>query len=202
MQELYADVIIDISHEAIDRAFQYVIPEKLVSQIRTGCQVNIPFGRGNTMRTGYVIGISDRTEYDRTKMKTIDSVCTEGIAAPGRLVALAGWIKENYGSTMINALQTVMPVKKTVRSVVVRYVALAVDETDEIEYKYMKRNARAKLRLLRTLKGENIIPMSKVTGELGVSSATVKAMQEEGVITVTEDSQEKSFFLNWARNRC
>ena len=66
MQELYADVIIDISHEAIDRAFQYVIPEKLVSQIRTGCQVNIPFGRGNTMRTGYVIGISDRTEYDRT----------------------------------------------------------------------------------------------------------------------------------------
>ena len=45
MQELYADVIIDISHEAIDRAFQYVIPEKLVSQIRTGCQVNIPFGR-------------------------------------------------------------------------------------------------------------------------------------------------------------
>lgn len=40
------------------------------------------------MRTGYVIGISDRTEYDRTKMKTIDSVCTEGIAAPGRLVAL------------------------------------------------------------------------------------------------------------------
>ena len=177
MQELYADVIIDISHEAIDRAFQYVIPEKLVSQIRTGCQVNIPFGRGNTMRTGYVIGISDRTEYDRTKIKTIDSVCTEGIAAPGRLVALAGWIKENYGST-----------KKTVRSVVVRYVALAVDETDEIEYKYMKRNARAKLRLLRTLKGENIIPMSKVTGELGVSSATVKAMQEEGVITVTEDS--------------
>ncbi|MCQ5134526.1 hypothetical protein, partial [Coprococcus eutactus] len=63
-----------------------------------------------------------------------------------------------------------------------------VDETDEIEYKYMKRNARPKLRLLRTLKGENIIPMSKVTGELGVSSATEKAMQEEGVITVTEDS--------------
>lgn len=188
MQELYADVIIDISHEAIDRAFQYVIPEELVSQIRTGCQVNIPFGRGNTMRKGYVIGISDRTEYDRAKLKSIDSVCTEGIAAPGRLVALAGWIKENYGSTMINALQTVMPVKKTVRSVVVRYVALAVDETDEIEYKYMKKNARAKMRLLRALKGENIIPMSKVTGELGVSSAAVKAMQEEGVIAVTEDS--------------
>ena len=97
MQELYADVIIDISHEAIDRAFQYVIPEKLASQIRTGCQVNIPFGRGNTMRTGYVIGISDRTEYDRTKMKTIDSVCTEGIALP------ADWWPLPDGSRRITA---------------------------------------------------------------------------------------------------
>ena len=120
MQELYADVIIDISHEAIDRAFQYVIPEDLAPQIKIGCQVNIPFGRGNTMRKGYVIGITEHTDYDRSKMKAVDSVCTEGIAAPGRLVALAGWIKENYGSTMINALQTVMPVKRTIKSVVVR----------------------------------------------------------------------------------
>ena len=152
MQELYADVIIDISHEAIDRAFQYVIPENLVPQIKIGCQVNIPFGRGNAMRKGYVIGITEQTDYDRSKMKTVDSVCTEGVAAPGRLVALAGWIKENYGSTMINALQTVMPVKKTVKSVVVRYVVLAADDADRYEYKYMKRNATARLRLLRALR--------------------------------------------------
>lgn len=29
MREIYADVIIDISHEAIDRVFQYIIPEEL-----------------------------------------------------------------------------------------------------------------------------------------------------------------------------
>ncbi len=192
MQELYADVIIDISHEAIDRAFQYVIPEDLVPQIKIGCQVNIPFGRGNTMRKGYVIGITEHTDYDRSKMKTVDSVCTEGIAAPGRLVALAGWIKENYGSTMINALQTVMPVKKTVRSVVVRYVVLATDDADKYEYKYMKRNATARLRLLRALRKDNILPMNRVTGELGVSPAAVKAMQDDGVVKITEDSHYRT----------
>ena len=36
MQELYADVIIDISHEAIDRAFQYVIPEDLIQDVKIG----------------------------------------------------------------------------------------------------------------------------------------------------------------------
>lgn len=192
MQELYADVIIDISHEAIDRAFQYVIPENLVPQIKIGCQVNIPFGRGNAMRKGYVIGITEQTDYDRSKMKTVDSVCTEGVAAPGRLVALAGWIKENYGSTMINALQTVMPVKKTVKSVVVRYVVLATDDADRYEYKYMKRNATARLRLLRALRKDNILPMNRVTGELGVSSAAVKAMQDDGVVKITEDSRYRT----------
>ena len=61
---LYADVIVDISHEAIDRTFQYQIPEDLKGQIEIGSQVNIPFGRGNSVRTGYVIGLSDKTEYD------------------------------------------------------------------------------------------------------------------------------------------
>ena len=53
MREIYADVIIDISHEAIDRVFQYIIPEKLEGDVTVGCQVNIPFGRGNSMRKEY-----------------------------------------------------------------------------------------------------------------------------------------------------
>lgn len=112
MRGLYADVIIDISHEAIDRTFQYAIPDDIAGRIQIGSQVNIPFGKGNNLRKGYVIGISDSTEYDESRIKSIDSLCEDGVAAPGRLLALAAWIKENYGSTMINAIQTVMPVKK------------------------------------------------------------------------------------------
>ncbi len=189
MGELYADVIIDISHEAVDRVFQYIIPEKLQDKVKTGCQVNIPFGRGNTIRKGYVIGITESCEYDRTRIKPIESVCTEGVAVEGRLLALAVWIKENYGSTMINAIQTVMPVRKTVKAVVVRYVILTAENYDEIEYRYMKKNAKAKLRLLRALKARQVIPMSEVTGSLGVTSQTVKAMQEEGTVAVSEDSR-------------
>lgn len=112
----------------------------------------------------------------------------EGVAASGRLLALAGWIKENYGSTMINALQTVLPVKKTVRSVTVKYVALTAENTDELEYRYLKKNASARLRLLRALMQSKVLPMSVITGDLGVSSSTVKSMQNEGVLIVTEDN--------------
>ena len=33
---IYADIIVDISHENLDRSFQYLVPEKLEKDIRTG----------------------------------------------------------------------------------------------------------------------------------------------------------------------
>ena len=121
----YADIIIDISHEAIDRPFQYRIPDGLREDIRLGSMVKIPFGRGNHLRTGYVIGFSDQTEYQPDRIKEISELCDRSVPVEGRLLALAAWIRENYGSTMINAIRTVMPVKKTIRQLVDQVVVLA-----------------------------------------------------------------------------
>ena len=56
MTKNYARIIIDISHEKVDRTFDYRIPENLLADISVGTRVLIPFGRGNTMRKGYVVG--------------------------------------------------------------------------------------------------------------------------------------------------
>ena len=45
MAHRYASIIIDISHENVDRTFQYRIPEELQGKIQVGQQVRIPFGR-------------------------------------------------------------------------------------------------------------------------------------------------------------
>ena len=45
---IYADVIIDISHEKLDRDFQYRVPEELAQAIKPGVVVTVPFGEGNT----------------------------------------------------------------------------------------------------------------------------------------------------------
>lgn len=41
----YADVIIDISHEKVDRDFQYRIPLEMEQEINPGVVVTVPFGR-------------------------------------------------------------------------------------------------------------------------------------------------------------
>ena len=45
-QGRYANIIIDISHEKVDRTFQYKIPKELEGKIEAGMCVQIPFGAG------------------------------------------------------------------------------------------------------------------------------------------------------------
>ena len=57
MRTLYADIIVDISHEKLDKTFQYRVPERLRDRLEPGACVMIPFGNGNRLIKGYVVSI-------------------------------------------------------------------------------------------------------------------------------------------------
>lgn len=116
MAEQYASIIIDISHESVDRVFQYRIPETLLGRLRIGMQVCVPFGSGNRSRKGYVVELSERPDYDPEKIKTITGLVEGSVTADSRLIELAWWMKEQYGSTMNQALKTVLPVRRKVKA--------------------------------------------------------------------------------------
>ena len=80
---MYADIIVDISQEQLDKTFQYRIPPELENEVQIGVMVQIPFGRGNRLLTGYVIGIGSTPKIPAEKIKDIDSVSQSGIQAVG-----------------------------------------------------------------------------------------------------------------------
>ena len=49
---MFADIIIDIKHEKLDRIFQYRIPERLEGELEVGMEVLVPFGNGNRRTKG------------------------------------------------------------------------------------------------------------------------------------------------------
>lgn len=198
MSPKFADIIIDISHEAIDRSFQYRIPEELKGQIRIGSSVSIPFGRGNSVRKGYVIGISDEAKLEEDKIKEIISVNEKDVEASGSLIELAAFIRETYGSTMINALKTVMPIKEKVKGLVKKEVRLLIgqDDIEEAMARYEKKRAKAKIRLLNELSEDIVIPYQLVTGKLNISSQTLNGMVKDGVIAVEEEGYYRNIFGN------
>lgn len=114
MSQKYADIIIDISHEGVDKTFEYKIPDELSDVVQTGSVVNVPFGRWNKVQKGYVIEVKDIPEYDPEKLKEIIEINEKSIEVEASLIRLAAWMKETYSCTMITALRTVMPVKEKV----------------------------------------------------------------------------------------
>ena len=48
----FADVIVDISLDKLDKSFQYKVPERLEGQLTPGMCVMIPFGTGNLQVKG------------------------------------------------------------------------------------------------------------------------------------------------------
>lgn len=125
---MYANIIIDISHEKVDRTFQYGISEELEGQIQVGMQVFIPFGSGNRRRKGYVVELTNEPEYEIDKIKEIAGIVTGSVTAESQLIQLAWWMKEQYGSTMNQALKTVLPVKQKVKTREEKHIERLVSE--------------------------------------------------------------------------
>ena len=188
----YANVIIDISHEKVDRTFQYRIPESLRDKIEIGAPVVIPFGRGNTRRKGYVLELTDEPDWEPDKIKEIEDVAADTVSAEDISIKLAAWMKRHYGSTMIAALKTVLPAAKKQTRQVHKYVSLrmAVREATEQYYECVRKKQKARERVLGELllNPDERIPYELITGKLNVSPATLKSMSEQGIIKI--DAEE------------
>ena len=186
----YANVIVDISHEKVDRPFQYKIPERLMGKLSPGMCVEIPFGNGSRFRQGYVIEVTDKPEYAPEKQKQIAGIVQGGVSMQADQIRLAAWIRETYGSTMIAALKTVLPVrqerKQKEKKKIVR--CLGAEETMALLGQAQRKHQTAKVRVLEQLCREEILPYELVSGKLNVSPATLRSLESQGVIRVEAES--------------
>ncbi len=206
---MYADIIVDISHEQLDRTFQYAVPEEMEQDIDVGVLVNVPFGRGNRTITGYVIELSNEPKLDIDKIKYIDSIVPDKVKAVSRMIKLAAWLKHNYGSTMNQALKTVIPVKEKVKHKEKKSVRLVIDKHEAQSYieLFVKKNAKARLRLLQALMQEQVIDCAIVKEKLNITMQTVNTLVKLGIADIeveniyrnpikNTDDSEKRLTLN------
>ncbi len=193
-KNIYADVIIDISSEKVDRPFQYAIPAGLMESLKVGMWVFVPFGQGNKLKKAYVIALSDTPSYDPSKIKYIDSVCEKEPDADEKMLSLALWMKETYGSTLIAALKTVLPIREKVKAVEKRTVVLAVSdkEAEELLEVMQKKHQVARYRLLSELMKEKELSYEIVTGKLHISKVTVDYFVEQKIATLEKEQIYRS----------
>ena len=189
-EKLYANVIIDISHEKVDRLFQYKIPEELVNEIVLGDCVDVPFGKGDTKRKAYVLEITDKNNYPEEKIKSILSINRSQVSVEQDALKLAIWMKNTYGSTTIAALKTVLPAKKTATMKARRKIVrkMSSEEILSLYAEALKKKHAAKARVLKELADEELLPYELVTEKLHVSGSTLSGLQKDGVVTIETEN--------------
>lgn len=194
MTKRYADVIIDIAHEKVDRVFQYRIPEELSDAVRPGVQVRVPFGNGNKERTGYVVELSEEPDYPPEKIKAVLSVDEKGMSVEGRQIRIAYWLKRNYGGTTIAALKTVLPVKQKQKQLEKKKVlrCLSGEETAQAADECERKHQRAKARVLFALQTEEELPYELIRQKLHVAASTLQVLERQGYLRI----EKEAFYRN------
>ena len=179
---------------AVFRSLFLLVKQK--HKVDIGCCVEIPFGRGNTPRKGYVVEITDEPNWDVDKIKEIISVQEDIVSAEDISLRLAAWMKRHYGSTMIAALKTVLPSARKQKKQVRRYVSLAASEEEatDIYNECIRKHQKARERILGELLGSpgERIPYEFITGKLNVAAATLRSLEEKGIIKI----ESEEYFRN------
>ena len=196
---MFANIIVDITHEKLDKIFQYKVPSHLEGELSVGAEVLVPFGKGNRETKGYVVGFAQTCEYDLSKVKEIKDISRRGVAIEGRLVALAAWMKEHYGGTMIQSLKTVLPIKQKERAKVKKRIRLLLGEEEGRQRLklYEKKNQKARARLLAALLEEPLLDYELVNKKLNITPTVVRALENQGVLALEAEQVFRNPVKPW-----
>ncbi len=187
-QKRYAGVIVDVRAEAVNRIFQYAIPERYQGQIEIGHRVLVPFGRRKL--EGYVVELTNELEVAEQKLKAIIKPLDLKPAILPSLVELARWMAETYAGLFSEALQYMLPpAARYGRERVGVKTAQLVTLLDPNPA--LRKNAWAQRRVLEILQVRGEMLAAELLALADTSRSTLRALEKQGVISLGEVRVER-----------
>lgn len=103
-----AKVAVASATYAIDRPYDYLVPEELYGRVQPGMRVMVPFGAGNRRTDGIVLALADQNP-DGGKCKSILTLLDDEPMLEPELLKLALWMRERYFCTVYDAARAMLP---------------------------------------------------------------------------------------------
>ena len=176
-----AKVIVNLS---LDKTFDYIIPESMHDRIHHGSQVVIPFGRSS--RNGYVLNITDHSEYPFDKLKPITGLREKHPQINQPLIKLAEWMSEYYCCSKEQAVRALLPgavrsgkLKK--KTIATYYLKQTPEEAQEFLFKHEKRSP-AKCALIRVLLHHHGLTREQLLEEAKTGPAPLTALVKSEIV--------------------
>ena len=172
----YANVIVDLSADALDRVFSYAVPEGMV--IVPGQQVAVPFGLRRV--EGFVVSMSDRCALPPEKLRSVIEAVQDYPVVLPEMMALAEWMHGRYLCNLVDALRLMIPAEMRGGRVHVRtrrYARLLWSPEQAEAFAAENPRARRQIELLGAL-GRGDVETS------ALNASALKALREKGAVEV------------------
>lgn len=172
----YAQVIVDLSAEAVDRQFTYAVPQDM--DVRPGQLVAVPFGP-RTLE-GFVISLSDRCDLPAEKVKPVLRVVREEPVVLADLLELAEWMHVRYLCNLVDALRLMLPAEMRggrVRERVARRARLTLAGEALDAFVDANRRAPKQLEILRALRAGD-------ADTADLDPAALRALVKKGAVEI------------------
>lgn len=104
---MYVSVLTQIGAKAVDQTFSYHVPKLLENNIKIGVRVRIPFG--NMVLDGFVLGISDNSSYNNSKIKDIINVIDKEPVLNKEMLLLGKYMSDNLLASLSSCYQVMLP---------------------------------------------------------------------------------------------
>ncbi len=189
---MYASVIVDIIHSEVDKIFEYKVPENL--QVDIGFRVKVPFGRANKLREGYIIALSETSNYKGGQIKSIAEAISDFPALTTEQIKLAYMMRRYYHATLAAALRLMFPSQMRSNSVRSKFenlfkCSLSDDEFTnairKMHYKDGRQKAPKQICILKYMK-QNVSATKKEIEKICAGSASaLNSLVKKNLLSVS-----------------
>lgn len=183
-------VVVNRLARNVDKIFDYTVPDDMFEKLKIGSMVYVPFGRGDHIIEGFVVGFPEKSNVE--KLKEIASVYDDVPFFDDELFEIVKFMKDKYFSTLISAIKTVLPPgvgihfdktnEKTIKG-----VELNISYDDAYSYLELLRDkSPAQTRVLELMIQNEFVSKNDVCMITSCSKSVIKTLITKGILKESE----------------
>ncbi len=175
---MFAKIIIDQDAKALDKVFEYEIPDDF--HVEVGMRVIVPFGSRRLQ--GFVVGISDKCEFDSSKIKPIQNIVENFAVIKKEMLDLMFYMADKMHLKLASCLRLFLP--SEMRTDKIKELVVNVCSLSE-SYSLPSSRAKKQMQIIEYLKDKKSEKFSELSSIFGY--APLSALVKNGTVIVEQE---------------
>lgn len=192
---MVAEVIINTNAKELNKGFDYIVPTRLLNDIKIGSRVFVPFGN-KKVQEGFIIDIKEKSSFaNKEIIKVEDSILTKDN------ILLAKLMSRRYFCNISDCIKLMLPpgssqknISNRIKEKTASFVFLK--ESIDINNIEVKIKSEKQLKVLNFLKENNDIILSDLLNIINVNINIIKTLEKNGYIEIIKNKIERNPFIH------